>query len=69
MSGHRRELVTMMPLSTLKLSTGRPAICQARTVTALPSVALSEKCDEHGICSPTHAACHRDTQSCRHTRT
>ena len=36
-SGHRREYWTITALSTLRLSLGRPAICQLRTLTASPS--------------------------------
>jgi len=54
MSGHRRELQTMMPLSMLKLSIGKPAICHARTFTASPSVDDNENTAEHGILRATH---------------
>jgi len=63
MSGQRLEFETMMPLSMLKLSTGRPAICHALMSTASPSVALSENVGEHGIFLSMHSRCHLTTQS------
>ena len=49
MSGQRRALLTMMPLSVEKLSTGKPAICQSRIITGLPRVASSVNPSVHGI--------------------
>ena len=65
-SGQRRELDTMIPLSMLKLSTGRPAICQARTLTASPRTALREKTLEQGIFFERHFLCQSFIQSCKH---
>ena len=64
MSGQRRELETIIPLSVLKLSTGSPAICQARTLTASPRIALSENTLEHGIFFAMHFLCQSFIQSC-----
>jgi len=49
MSGQRRALLMMMPLSTEKASVGRPAMFQLRIFTGSPSVAFSEKSSEHGM--------------------
>jgi len=49
MSGQRRALLMMIPLSTEKASVGSPAIFQLRIFTGSPSVALREKSSEHGI--------------------
>jgi hypothetical protein len=62
MSGQRLELDTMMPLSMLKLSIGKPAICHARILTGSPRTAFSEKTGEHGIFLDTHSWCHSPTQ-------
>ena len=64
MSGQRRELDTIIPLSVLKLSTGNPAICQARTLTASPRIALSENTLEQGIFFAIHFLCQSFIQSC-----
>ena len=64
MSGQRRELETMIPLSILKESTGKPAICHARIMTASPRVALREKTVEHGISFAIHNLCHSCVHSC-----
>jgi len=64
MRGQRREFETMIPLSMLKLSTGSPAMCHARILTASPSVVLSENIAEHGIALLMHNECHWATQSC-----
>ena len=47
-NGHRRELLTMIPLSTEKASTGNPAICQALIFTGSPSVVVNENVSEQG---------------------
>lgn len=49
-SGHLLEFPTMIPLSTEKESTGRPAMFQARIFTGSPSVTLRENVSEHGMC-------------------
>jgi len=67
MSGQRREFDTMIPLSMLKLSTGRPAICHARILTASPRIALSENVLELGIFFETHFLCQSFIQSYTHT--
>jgi len=61
-SGQRREFDTMMPLSMLKLSIGRPAICHARIFTGSPRVTLSENTEEQGIFLATQSWCHSATQ-------
>lgn len=48
-NGHLLELLTMMPLSTEKESTGRPAMFQARILTGSPRVVLRENVSEQGI--------------------
>jgi hypothetical protein len=48
-SGHRRDLLTMMPFSTLKASMGRPAMFHALMATGSPKVKLSEKIFEQGM--------------------
>lgn len=58
MRGQRRDLLTMMPLSTLKASIGKPAMFQARIATGSPSVALRVKCLEQGIVFFWHKSCH-----------
>ena len=63
MTGQRLELDTMIPLSVLKLSTGNPAICQARTLTASPRIALRENTLEHGIFFAMHFLCQSFIQS------
>ena len=64
MSGHLLELDTMMPLSTLKLSTGRPAMFQSRIFTGSPRVAASEKVCEHGIFFSLQSFSHNAVASC-----
>jgi len=64
MRGQRREFDTMMPLSMLKLSTGRPAICHMRILTGSPRVALREKTLEQGMPFSKHRVCHSWMQSC-----
>jgi len=49
MSGQRRALLMIMPLSTEKASVGSPAMFQLRIFTGSPSVALREKSSEHGM--------------------
>ena len=39
----------MIPLSTEKVSVGRPAIFHARIATGSPNVVISEKSEEQGI--------------------
>jgi len=46
---HLRELATMTPLSTEKLSRGKPAMFHAWILIGSPSVLVNEKSDEHGI--------------------
>ena len=64
MRGHLRALSTIIPLSTEKESTGRPAMFQARILTGLPSVAFKEKDSEHGIFFTLHCSTQLDMQSC-----
>jgi len=49
MSGYRRALLMIMPLSTENASVGRPAMFQLRILTGSPSVAFIENSSEHGI--------------------
>ena len=49
MSGQRRALATMMPLSIEKESLGRPAMPQARILTASPRLSMREKRAERGM--------------------
>ena len=63
MSGQRRELETMMPLSMLKLSTGRPAIVQARIFTGSPRVAFRENVSEQGMLRAVQFECHSAVHS------
>ena len=53
----------MIPLSMEKLSTGNPAICQARTVIGSPSVEFNENTGEHGIPWAEHTFLHSAVQS------
>jgi len=46
---HLRELATMTPLSTEKLSRGKPAMFHAWILIGSPSVLVNEKSDEHGM--------------------
>jgi hypothetical protein len=52
--GHLLELFTIIPLSTEKLSTGKPAICQLLILTGSPRVTLREKFSEQGIFFDLH---------------
>lgn len=46
---HRREFLTMTPLSIEKESLGRPAMFQALISIGLPRVLLREKSSEDGM--------------------
>ena len=58
-SGQRRALATMMPLSVLKLSLGRPAMPHSRIRTGSPSDATSENLAERGMPNFWSAETHR----------
>jgi len=59
-SGQRREYWTMIPFSTLRLSLGRPAICQLRIFTGSLRVSVSRQCS---LCG-TPISSHFSTQLC-----
>ena len=65
MSGQRRELEIMIPFSTEKESTGRPAMFQALILTSSPRVAETEKVSEQGMFFCVHSVCHSLTHSVR----
>lgn len=62
-NGQRRELSTIMPLSTENASTGKPAICHALIFTASPKVLVNEGVSEHGIFFALHNAVQSFTHS------
>ena len=62
-SGHRRALSTIIPLSTENESTGRPAMFHARILTGLPRVEFRENDSEQGIFFTLHCSTQPDIQS------
>lgn len=64
MSGHLLALVAIIPFSTLKLSTGKPAIFHALIVTGSPRVLTSENCFEQGIPDLMQTTFHSFMRTC-----
>ena len=58
MSGQRRALEVMIPLSIEKLSFGRPSMFHERILTGSPKVSVRENLEEHGTCSSLHLLIH-----------
>ena len=67
MSGQRREFEVMIPFSTEKESTGRPAMFHARILTGSPRVTVTEKDLEQGIFFSVQRECHSCTHSVRNS--
>jgi len=65
--GQCRENCTITPFSTERVSFGRPAICQVRIFTGIPSVEMREAFFVWGSLYTVSLSCHRWISSVRYS--